>query len=257
MIIPVYKPLGASSHQLAAQIGSFHAQKATHTGTLDPMAEGVLVVLTGEDRFKKKELATTNKEYHFTIIFGFQTDSHDLLGLQTKPAAKTKLSTQQIHQKLSTSISKYVGVAKQTQPLFSAGRLQGASLFDYGKAKITVTTPINTIHIKKLELLASEDLSIEKLWLECQERIGTVSGNFRQDECLASWKKALTARQRAGCTSVPRCALKATVTKRTYIRGLVRDLSEELDIPATTFSIVRTKNGPFTLSDCITVPPKQ
>ncbi len=84
MIIPVYKPLGSSTHLLAKKTGDIYQTKATHTGTLDPMANGVVVVLTAEDRFKKSKLANWKKTYEFEILWGATTDSHDLLGLITQ-----------------------------------------------------------------------------------------------------------------------------------------------------------------------------
>ena len=45
MVIPIYQPLGASTHQIAKRIGEKYGEKATHTGTLDPLAEGVVIVL--------------------------------------------------------------------------------------------------------------------------------------------------------------------------------------------------------------------
>lgn len=55
--------------------------KTAHTGTLDPMAEGVIIVLLGEERYKKYELAGLKKTYEFEISFGFETDTFDGLGL--------------------------------------------------------------------------------------------------------------------------------------------------------------------------------
>lgn len=84
MIIPVYQPLGSSTHVLAQKVGKIYNSKATHTGTLDPMADGVILVLTGKDRFDKQIHTDAQKTYHFSILWGVQTDSLDLLGLIKK-----------------------------------------------------------------------------------------------------------------------------------------------------------------------------
>ena len=63
MILPIYQHQGSSSHMLARQVGQQYGEKATHTGTLDPMAEGVLIVLTGQDRFNKSKYTDWQKVY--------------------------------------------------------------------------------------------------------------------------------------------------------------------------------------------------
>jgi tRNA pseudouridine55 synthase len=125
MLIPVYKPLGSSSHQLAKKVGETYGEKATHTGTLDPMAEGVLVVLTGEDRFKKTEYSHWQKTYQFKVLVGFETDTHDLLGL-IKNIDHKKIN-QPVFEK---NLKSFIGRQQQLVPKFSAQRINGQSGFD-------------------------------------------------------------------------------------------------------------------------------
>ena len=77
MIIPVYKPLGASSHQLAAKIGQARNEKATHTGTLDPMATGLLIVATGKKTKELSKYQNLNKTYTGTFWLGKTSASMD------------------------------------------------------------------------------------------------------------------------------------------------------------------------------------
>lgn len=249
MIIPVYKPLGASSHQLAAQIGEKLGEKATHTGTLDPMAEGVLVVLTGENRFQKSELANTEKEYHFSILFDIATDSHDLLGLPTEVAKET-LDPTQLKERLTQSLAYMVGTTNQEQPVFSAGREDGQSFFDLGKQQQTPQKiKENTITIHDMACTQVRSISKKEVLTYQKKAIKHVVGDFRQESILQAWKKQ--SKELPETLYVADCV--ATVSKRTYIRGIVRDVAEKLEIPATTFSIIRTKNGPYRLEDCQSV----
>ncbi|MCA9368753.1 MAG: hypothetical protein H6773_00150 [Pseudomonadales bacterium] len=246
MIIPVYKPLGASSHQLAAKIGLARGEKATHTGTLDPLAEGVLVVLTGEDRFKKVELSNTQKTYVFEIVFGLTTDTHDLLGLPTG-IRKSQLELQNIETALKVALPGFLGKSQQLQPNFSAGRHNGKSFFELAKKNQNTFPKIkNSITIYSLTLVESSLISRKKLLEKHVERVSLVTGDFRQKEILAAWQRI--AKQLPAM--LPLFHLEATVSKRTYIRALVRDLSQTLTIPATTFSIVRLKNGAYSTEDC-------
>lgn len=246
MIIPAYKPLGASSHQLAKQIGEKLGEKATHTGTLDPMAEGVLVVLTGEDRFQKTELANTEKKYRFSILFGIATDSHDLLGLPTA-VAKEKLDQTHLNERLTQSLAHMVGTTNQEQPVFSAGREGGKSFFDLGKQQQTPKqTKVNTITIHDVTCTKVQAISKKEVLAYQKKAIGHVVGDFRQDDILTAWEEK--REELPETLYVADCV--ATVSKRTYIRGIVRDVAEKLEIPATTFSIIRTKNGSFKLEDC-------
>ncbi len=81
MIFSLWKPIGRSTHLFVKSYGDRIGERITHTGSLDPMAEGVVVVLTGEDRFLKEKYSNSDKEYEFEILIGVSTDSHDLLGL--------------------------------------------------------------------------------------------------------------------------------------------------------------------------------
>lgn len=254
MIIPVYKPLGASSHQLAAAVGRARNEKATHTGTLDPMAEGVLVVLTGEDRFRKSQLSTTEKTYTFKMILGVQTDSHDLLGIAHTKKTTEKLGTlslQEIELLAKKALSDISKKTQQVQPLFSAGRTGGTSFFEYGKKKQPLALPKNKVAVSQASLDEIHTIDIQTLHDYISTTIATVSGDFRQAEILTNWDTIFNKLANQNIPELPIMTCTVTVTKRTYIRGLVRDIASEIAIPATTFSIVRTRNGPFTIEDCL------
>lgn len=258
MIIPVWKKLGESTHLLAQQIGQFVAQKtqnledqkATHTGTLDPMAEGVVVVLTGEDRFNKTEFSNNLKEYQFSIVFGVSTDSHDVLGLQTKVISHQK-EFEKLAEKLTTIIPSFIGPQIQQQPAFSAQRISGKSAFDIAKTQQQqMALQKNEITIHSLKIIDEKTISTSELLHQITEKIKLVSGNFRQTEITKHWVKTCQLLEKNGTTNLPLITFEAHVTKRTYIRAIVRDISQKIGIPATTFHIIRTKNGEFSKKNC-------
>ncbi len=240
MLIPVFKPLGLSSHQLAKKIGVDLNEKATHTGTLDPMAEGVLIVLTGEDRLKKTEYSSWQKTYQFKILVGIETDTHDLLGL-IKNIDHKKIN-QPIFEK---NLKSFIGQQKQLVPKFSAQRINGQSGFDLAKKNQPFKLQKNNIEIFSLEILNIETINSGELLAYITKTIALVTGDFRQAEILAKWEQTLTDQQKFELITV-----EVVTSKRTYIRALVRDLSKTLNIPLTTYAIIRTQNGPFGLKNC-------
>jgi len=243
MLIPVYKPLGSSSHQLAKKVGETYGEKATHTGTLDPMAEGVLVVLTGEDRFKKTEYSHWQKTYQFKVLVGFETDTHDLLGL-IKNIDHKKIN-QPVFEK---NLKSFIGRQQQLVPKFSAQRINGQSGFDLAKKNQPFDLQKNEIEILALEILNKETVNSNELFAYINRTINLVVGNFRQAKILTNWEKVL-----ANQKNYELITIEAVTSKRTYIRALVRDFSKKLNLALTTYSIVRTKNGKFTIDDCKTI----
>ena len=253
MIIPVYQPFGSSSHLLAQKVGKSVGEKATHTGTLDPMAEGVLVVLTGEDRFQKAEYTQWQKTYQFQVLVGVSTDSHDLLGKITdiSPEFQKKERNREDHQKrveaVVTALPSFVGKSMQVTPAFSAQRVAGKSGFDLAKKGESFSQRKNSIEIFSLELKSQMLILGNSLFPLIEEKIQMIQGDFRQQEILKSWKKFFRQYENIHFLILD---FEATTSKRTYIRGIVRDLSEKLRLPLTTYSILRTQNGEFTARSC-------
>lgn len=247
MIIPIYQTQGQSSHLLAQAIGKKYHTKATHTGTLDPMAEGVLIVLTDQDRFNKSKYADWKKTYQFEILFGFSTDSHDLLGITTDQK-NINLPDEKSAEQLKVILPHFMGKQRQLIPTFSAKRVNGKSGFDIGKKGDQLNheqrIEIFNIHFNQLNRLSGIELLTQ-----IKEKIKKVKGDFRQQDILDNWQTTLTT-EKFKTQKFVIAQLTAQTSKRTYIRGLVRDISQKMELPATTFSIIRTQNGPYTIKDC-------
>ena len=80
-ILPLWKPKGITTHHLTRQCAQILDEKCAHTGVLDPLAQGVILVLPGEHRFLKEEYTQGLKTYETRFLIGLETDSLDLLGL--------------------------------------------------------------------------------------------------------------------------------------------------------------------------------
>lgn len=259
MIIPVWKPVGHSTHQIAKFIGQLTSQvtespedtKATHTGTLDPLAEGVIIVLTGEDRFKKQEYSDTKKTYAFEILIGISTDSHDLLGLPTELIHQA-VDLDQIQDKIANILPDFIGKQKQIQPQFSAQRVGGKSAFELAKSNTEFVQNTNNITIYTLSLIESKVISLKKLESILKTNITAVDGDFRQKEILKKWHEELEKLKKI-TSALGVLSFETTVSKRTYIRAITRDISQKIHVPATTLSITRTLNGEFSQENCISL----
>ena len=249
MIIPVYKPLGASTHQLAAAVGARCGEKATHTGTLDPMAEGVVVVLTGADRFAKQQCAEWQKTYRFEMLFGVTTDSLDLLGLPNV-LQPPQITTEHLRSELQRVMPQFIGELQQTLPDFSAKRISGESFFDRARRGEKLPPSSEQIQIYTLELLEVRQAELFELQETIKNNIASVTGDFRQAQIFQAWEATFQELQSSGESKLFIASLEARTSKRAYIRALVRDLAASLALPATTFTIIRTQNGPYTTAEC-------
>lgn len=244
-VIPVWQDIGQSSHQIASQIGKRYNQKATHTGTLDPMAEGVLVVLSGEDRFLKSDVTWSTKEYIFEVLLGISTDTHDLLGLITQQSNKR---VEGIKAKVTDWTHQVSGKYLQTIPAFSARRINGTSSFDIAKQDISqLELKTEEVTINTLERVSVQEGKLISLLQDKVNAIRSIRGDFRQKNIYTQWRTLLDESEPQLHQTL---RFKLNCSKRVYVRGLVRDLGEYLNIPAVTLSITRTKNGPFCAADC-------
>jgi tRNA pseudouridine(55) synthase len=243
MIFPVWQSLGGSTHLLAQACGTALGEAATHTGTLDPMAEGVVVILTGDDRFAKGQLQDWKKTYRFSILWGACTDSLDQLGIVTDQSINS-ITVEDI----SAAISQFPLVYLQTTPKFSAQRWNGKSGFDLAKAQQPLVQKTREVELSELTILGSEFLSSEQVLEQHRLAITEVHGDFRQDEVLESWNASLAKSEQFLITHH-----SVVTSPGTYIRQLVQDLENKFQTPATTWLITRVKNGPYERQDCVEV----
>lgn len=241
MIFPVWQPLGGSTHLLAQACGAKLGETSTHTGTLDPMAEGIVVVLTGEDRFAKGQLQDWSKTYRFSILWGISTDSLDRLGVVTDYSEK-KITTKDI----SAEISQFLLTYLQTTPKFSAQRWSGQSGFELARAQQPIVQKTREVKLSEFVMVGSEFLSSEQVVEQHYATVKKVTGDFRQDEVAQSWTATLPKNKQFLITHH-----SVTTSPGTYIRQLVQDLANRLQTPAATWSITRVKNGPYEKEDCV------
>ena len=153
MIINVCKEKNMTSRDVVNIISKhLHTKKVGHTGTLDPLATGVLLICTNHDTKLVDILTSKNKEYIATMRLGLQTDTGDITGNILKKASY-EVTKDQIIKVLNS----FLGSSIQTVPLYSAVKINGKKLYEYARTGEEVTLPTRKINISSIELLDYHD----------------------------------------------------------------------------------------------------
>ncbi len=152
-ILVVNKPSGVTSHDVVGKIRRLYkTKKVGHTGTLDPMATGVLVLLIGRS-VKASEYATEHdKIYKAGLKLGITTDTEDITG-----ALITQSSTLPDKSRVLSVLSEFRGDIMQIPPMYSALKVNGKKLCDLARAGITVEREARQIRIHSLEGMAVDE----------------------------------------------------------------------------------------------------
>jgi len=147
----IYKEQGFTSFDVVAKLrGIFGQKKIGHTGTLDPMAEGVLPVALGRAAKLTELLIEKDKTYEAVMLLGTVTDTEDVTG---KVLRKTSLSDSVTPERVSETGKTFLGKSLQLPPMYAAIRKDGKHLYEYARAGITVEREKRPIEIYELEIL--------------------------------------------------------------------------------------------------------
>lgn len=148
-VLIIDKPKGVTSRDVVNTIVKrFNTKKVGHTGTLDPIATGVLVICVGSATKLVDELTCNDKEYIADVELGTLTDTLDNTGsiLKDEICIKTK---EQIINALKKLKGKYI----QEVPIYSAVKINGKKLYEYAREKIEVKLPKREVEISEIELI--------------------------------------------------------------------------------------------------------
>lgn len=216
----------------------------TYAGRLDPLASGLLVLLVGEECKNKDKYLNLDKEYEFSVLFGFKTDTYDILGkvLQIGPKA---LSGEELEKLIKKNLKYFKGKIVQKYPMYSSKTVEGKPLFSYARENKTVLVPKREVEVKSLKYINLRKISCKAILKNIENRINKVNGDFRQKEILKIWGKVLSDEKMPKHFFVASFKIKAT--SGTYVRTIANDLGGKISIPALAFSIKRTKVGKWSL----------
>lgn len=263
--INAYKLLGETPLECLTRVRIEHAIgpdiPMTYAGRLDPMAEGAMIILVGDECKKKGDYLGLDKTYEFEILVGFETDTYDLLGVvkfsneiasPTSASGRSSDLLARLSGKLGQTVPEapvgfasvlksFVGTFIQKYPPFSSKTVGGKQLFQLSKDDILPDEmPEHEVTISRLEYISTRSITKEELQKEIIRRIRLVHGDFRQEEILALWDENFrNATQKE--YQIISCVLDCS--SGTYVRQLVADLSAKLGIPLVTYSIRRIHIG--------------
>ncbi len=248
-ILNIYKPLGLSPleaiNRFLGQNEAYKGLKMTYAGRLDPMAEGVLLALTGEAVHKKDEYLKLEKEYEGEILFGIETDTYDILGI---PAQKYKLKIP--NNKIKEGIKKFHGKISLPLPPYSSYKIKGKPLFVWAReGKLNeIEIPARKTEIYDIKLIKTSDIDSKNLHKIIRGRIDKVFGDFRQNEIKDKWGKIL---KNKNPEKFQIAKIKFSVSSGTYIRSIAHELGKRLGGGAILYSLVRTRVGEYEAKDSI------
>jgi len=249
-ILNLYKEIGETPlermERFVKENPEYDNVPMTYAGRLDPMAEGVLLVLTADEVHKKKYFNGLSKIYETEFLFGIGTDTFDLLGKITEIQDEVDLQ----FGKILEYLPKFKGVQEQKLPPFASDKYKGTPLWQLAReGKIGPDeTPTKEITIESIEMQKMSEISKEDLSNEVERRIKSVTGDFRQKELMMTWEEAL---RKSKIEKFPLLRLKIECSTGTYVRRIAYDLGKMVGTPALAFSIKRTAVGSYRIEDSV------
>ncbi|HSE24625.1 MAG TPA: tRNA pseudouridine(55) synthase TruB [Pyrinomonadaceae bacterium] len=215
-LIVIDKPSGVTSHDVVAKARHIiRERRIGHTGTLDPFATGVLVILLGRATRLAQFVSGVDKEYQAVIRLGYSTDTGDRTGMPLEDRRRTAGWTSA---EIEDALQSLRGNIQQTPPMFSAKKIKGQKLYEMARRGETVERL--PIHVCIHEFVAiKRDGQLYK---------DNKDGTF---DLMA----------RVVCSS------------GTYVRTLAEDLGERLSVGAHLAELRRTRVGPFSIDRAVTL----
>ena len=213
-ILIIDKPAGITSHDVVSRVRRIlKTKRVGHTGTLDPFATGVMVILVGQATRLAQFLDKDEKEYEAVVRFGFETDTGDKTGRQK---AKGKWQNTVTKDDVVAVLPDFTGSIMQTPPMYSAKKVDGKKLYEHARKGETIERKAVSVNISQLEIL--NDLNENSL------ESGT-------------WDLGLRIACSAG----------------TYIRALAEDIGRKVGTGAHLAELRRMRAGKFSIDQSLTL----
>jgi len=232
------KPAGVSSNASLQEVKRlFFAAKAGHTGSLDPMATGVLPICLGEATKFSQYLLNASKAYRALFVLGISTDTQDADGQVVSQQSIGQLTEADITQ----AIQDFEGKQQQIPPMYSALKVDGQRLYDLARQGVEVEREARDIEVSELELHSIRCCQLRDLQ------------KAKSPQCDSSQESEAHPEPIAPLTKVFEIDLSLSVSKGTYIRSLVADLGESLGVGGYLGGLIRTRVGDFVLSDAVSI----
>ena len=148
-VLCMNKPAEFTSFDVIGKLrGILHMRRLGHTGTLDPMATGVLPVLVGRATRACDILPDQDKSYRASVQFGWETDTEDVWGTRTAVYSDMHVTKE----KLEKALLQFQGTIRQVPPMYSAVSVEGKRLYDLARKGIVVERPTRTVVVHSITL---------------------------------------------------------------------------------------------------------
>lgn len=178
-ILIVNKPQNYTSRDIVNIISKkLNTKKVGHTGTLDPIAEGLLVVPIGRALKISELLTSEKKEYIAKVILGYETDMLDITGKEIKRNIPNVDKD-----KLIEVLNSFIGKYNQEVPMYSAVKVNGRKLYEYARSNIQIKPPSKIVEIYSISLLEGpiyKDDTVE-FTMKCEVSKGTYIRSLIRD----------------------------------------------------------------------------
>ena len=153
-ILLVNKPTGITSHRLVETVRrQLLNSKIGHTGTLDPLASGLMMLTIGNATKILPYIVSHNKEYVAVLKLGQSTDTQDITGTVIREKELQPITREQVE----TVLSSFLGPQKQIPPMYSAKKINGKKLYEYARENQEIERQPADIEIHEMELLEMSD----------------------------------------------------------------------------------------------------
>ena len=176
MIYNLYKPKTCTSFSVVKKVKRITSEKVGHSGTLDPFADGVLILGIGKSTKKLSEIIEYDKKYTGIIKMGQKTDTKDLTGSVIKETNIPSMDKIDLNELANSFIGKHM----QKPPMYSARKVDGVRLYKLARKNISVERKPKEIEIKNLSCSLNED---DKLLIEVECSSGTYIRVLAEEIC--------------------------------------------------------------------------
>ena len=225
----------------------YENEKMTYAGRLDPLAEGVLLVLYGNECKNKQKYLALDKEYIVEILLGFSTDAGDVMGIvEEKKSGALDAFSRLTKKDIEKLVKQLEGKQIQKYPRFSSKTIKGKPLFELAKEGNLddADLPEREIDLKSIEVVSLGMISKKFLSDFAYNSINSVKGDFRQNLSIISWENNLPQFEDQ---MLPTITIKVVCTSGAYMRVLAHRIGELLGFPALAMKIRRNRVGDFKL----------
>jgi tRNA pseudouridine55 synthase len=249
-VVNLYKNLGETPRErlerLRVQKPHYAHEVLSYAGRLDPIAEGVMLCLVGSANKRREQYLDLAKEYTLDVLFGFSTDTYDILGRVMETGDPTTVRRRSIEK----ALNEFRGHVSQEYPPFSSKTVQGKSLFEWarGSSLGTLVLPERTVLVYDIALVSTYKVEEAELLHYIESGVDKVQGDFRQEEIVRLWKQNLKTR---GEREFPCATVSISCSSGTYMRSIAHGLGRELGVPALALHILRTQVGDYRVENSL------